>query len=120
MSYMFIALTIILTVYGQLVLKWQVSQHLGAVAVISPKSIALLLVNPWVISALSAAFVAALFWMAAISKLPLSKAYPLMALTFPAVGVLAIWLFGEQAGPSKMLGTGLIVLGVIVLSRGAA
>lgn len=120
MSYVFIALTIVLTVYGQLVLKWQVSKHFGAIAGVSPQSIASLLVNLWVISALSAAFIAALCWMAAISKLPLSKAYPLMALTFPAVGVLAVWFFGEQAGPSKILGTGLIVLGVAVLSRGAA
>src|SRR4051794_3182252 len=69
--------TIILTVYGQLVVKWQVSQA-GAF----PPSLegrllflARLLSNPWIISVLAAAALAALSWMAAMTRYELSVAY---------------------------------------------
>lgn len=120
-SYVFIALTILLTVYGQLVLKWQVSKRPEAtLAGMNPEAIVSLLLNPWVISGFVAAFGASLCWMAAISKLPLSKAYPFMALSFPTVGALAVWIFGEQFGTNKIIGTALIILGVIVLARAPA
>ena len=94
MSYFFIAMTILLTVYGQLILKWQVGVHGQLLsAPLQPLNILQLLLKPWVISAFVAAFGASLFWMAAISRLPLSKAYPYMALNFVFVLVLAAIIF---------------------------
>lgn len=121
MSYVFIALTIVFTVYGQLVLKWQASKRPEAtLAGFNPEAMISLLLSPWVISGFAAAFAASLCWMAAISDLPLSKAYPFMALSFPTVAVFAVLLFGEQLSAPKVLGTALIILGVVVLSRSAA
>ncbi|TNJ33848.1 EamA family transporter [Arenimonas terrae] len=121
MSYVFIALTIVLTVYGQLVLKWQASKRPDAtLAGMNPEAMLSLLLNPWVISGFAAAFAASLCWMAAIGKMPLSKAYPFMALSFPTVGVLAVWLFNEQFNTPKIIGTALILAGVVVLSRAPA
>lgn len=118
MSYLFIALTIAFTVYGQLVLKWQASKRPEAtLAGFNPEAMLSLLLNPWVISGFASAFVASLCWMAAIGKMPLSKAYPFMALSFPTVAVFAVWLFGERLDAAKVAGTGLIILGVFVLSR---
>ncbi|PJK00097.1 hypothetical protein CO615_05395 [Lysobacteraceae bacterium NML75-0749] len=120
MAYFFIALTILLTVYGQLVLKWQVglSPHLLATP-IQPKNILTLLLNPWVISAFAAAFGASLCWMAAISRMSISKAYPFMAINFLLVAIMAVVLFREQLDNYKIAGTALIMLGVLVLSRSA-
>ncbi len=121
MSYLFIALTIILTVYGQLVLKWQVGLHGHLLTTpLQPSNIAHLLLKPWVITAFVAAFGASICWMAAINKLPLSRAYPYMSINFLLVAILASWLFREQLDTYKVTGTLIIMAGVIVLSRSTA
>ena len=120
MAYLFIALTIALTVYGQLVLKWQVGLHPPLISPLTARGVATLLLNPWVISAFAAAFAASICWMGAISRLPLSKAYPYMAINFLLVAVLATVLFKESMDSYKLAGTLIIVLGVVVLSRSVA
>lgn len=121
MSYLFIAATILLTVYGQMVIKWQVTLQPGlAVNGLNAKVLLSLLCNPWIISAFAAAFGASLFWMAALSELPLSKAYPFTALSFPLIALLAAWFFHEQIDINKITGTAFIILGVLILSRSAA
>ncbi|WP_411834135.1 EamA family transporter [Pseudoxanthomonas mexicana] len=120
MAYFFIAATILLTVYGQLVLKWQVSLYPQLVsAPFSIGNIMALLLKPWVISGFVAAFGASLCWMAAISRLPLSRAYPFMSINFVLVALLAAWLFREHLDAYKVAGTAVIVVGVIILSRSA-
>lgn len=121
MSYVFIAFTIFLTVYGQLVLKWQVGVHGHLIATpLQPMNLLHLLLKPWVISAFAAAFGASLCWMAAISKLPISRAYPYMAINFFLVAILATVLFREQMDAYKIAGTLIIMAGVVVLSRSVA
>lgn len=120
MAYFFIALTILLTVYGQLILKWQVAQYPHLVsAPFSLINITTLLLKPWVISGFAAAFAASICWMAAISKLPLSKAYPFMSCNFVLVALFAAWLFREQLDTYKIAGTLIIIAGVVVVSRSA-
>lgn len=117
----FIALTVLLTCYGQLVLKWQVGVLApSGLPLDRPMAMVSILINPWIISAFGAAFIASICWMAALSKLPLSKAYPFMAMSFPTVAVLAVLLFREQINTPKIVGTALIVLGALVLSRAPA
>ena len=121
MSYLFIALTIMLTVYGQLILKWQVGVHGHLLsAPLQPLNVLQLLLKPWVISAFAAAFGASLCWMAAISKMPISRAYPYMAINFFLVALFASVIFREQLDGYKIAGTLTIMLGVVVLSRSVA
>lgn len=118
MSYLFIACTVLLTVYGQIVIKWQIGLRPEiATEGMNARSAALLLMNPWIISAFVAAFGASLFWMAALSKMPLSKAYPFTALSFPLIAILAALFFRESFDLHKLAGTALIIAGVVVLSR---
>lgn len=118
MSYLFIALTVLLTVYGQVVLKWQVGLNPAAtIENLNSRALIALLLNPWVLSAFGAAFGASLFWMAAIGRMPLSKAYPFTALSFPLVAAISVWAFREGMDWHKIAGTTLIIAGVIVLSR---
>jgi multidrug transporter EmrE-like cation transporter len=120
MSYFYIFLTIILTVYGQMVLKWQVMGAGDFPAGSSDKILFLirLILNPWVISGFFAAFLASLAWMAAMTKLELSHAYPFMSLNFVLVIVLSSFLFQETITPPKVIGLGLIILGIVVGSKG--
>lgn len=121
MSYSFVALTIFFTVYGQLVLKWKITELAPTgLRLAETIKVAKILLNPWVISAFAAAFLASLCWMAAISKLPLSKAYPFMALSFPTVAIFSVLFFDEQVNWPKICGISLIVLGAIILSRAPA
>ena len=56
--------------------------------------------------------------MVAMSRLELSRAYPFMALNFLLVGALAVPMFGESLTRGKIAGIGLVIVGLIVLSRG--
>ena len=114
-----VALTILLTVYGQLALKW----HMNRAGDMPAESLAAViflckqLLSPLVISSFASAFLAALTWMAAISRMPLSIAYPFMSLAFPLVSLLSVLLFGEQFTQLKFAGTAFILLGLFLLSR---
>lgn len=120
LSYVYIALTIVFTVYGQLVLKWQM---IGAGALPSggPDKIVFLLkllVNPWIVSGFVAAFLASLAWMAAMTKFDISHAYPFMSLNFVLVILAGGLLFHEAITLYKLVGLGLIVMGIVVGSQG--
>lgn len=116
MAYFFVAMTVLLTVTGQFLIKWQVKLA-GAL----PESMAgkihflgLLMLRPWVITGLAAAFVASLCWMLAMTRLPLSHAYPFTAAAFVLVVFGGAWLFSEPLGTIRVLGVGLIVVGVVL------
>jgi drug/metabolite transporter (DMT)-like permease len=118
MHYICVALTLVLTVYGQLIFKWQLSDQTlpdGSAA----KFVFLFgkIVNPWIFSGFASAFLASLSWMAAMTKLKLSEAYPFMSLAFILVMLLSWPLFGESLSPRKLIGTVVVVSGLIIVSR---
>ncbi|RYH15324.1 MAG: hypothetical protein EON54_28775, partial [Alcaligenaceae bacterium] len=97
MNYLYIFLTIALTVFGQIAIKMQVLQA-GALPEACGDKLAFLirlLLNPWIISAFIAAFLASISWIGAMTKFPLSHAYPFMALNFVIVVLLSGWFFQE-------------------------
>jgi multidrug transporter EmrE-like cation transporter len=116
---LFVALTIGLTTYGQLIVKWQIlgagdypSSWGGRIAFLGR-----LLLNPWVISVFVGAFLAAMCWITALTRFDLSVAYPFMSLSFVAVLILSSVFFGETITPLKTIGIGLIVAGLVVGSQ---
>ena len=118
-SYIYIALTIIFTVYGQIVIKWQASNAGPFPEDFNDKLLFLLrlVFNPWVLSGLAAAFLASLAWMAAMTKFDLSHAYPFMSLAFVLVLFLSAFFFNEPLTFSKIAGMALIVVGILVGSQ---
>lgn len=120
MNHLYIALTIIFTVYGQLVIKWQVANASSFPSGLVEKGLFLfnLLLNPWIISGFAAAFLASLAWIAAMTKFELSYAYPFMSLAFVFVLALSGVLFQETVTVPKVIGMALIVMGIVVGSQG--
>jgi len=120
MSYAYVFATVLLTVYGQIVVKWQVMAVARPLETWSDRVHLLLhlLLNPWIVSSLVAALLAALCWMLAMTKLDLSHAYPFVSLSFVLVLVLSALVFHEPLNWYKIVGVALIVGGVAVSSQG--
>lgn len=119
MGYIYILGTVLFTVYGQFVIKWQVSNAGPLPIDLSGKILFLmrLVFNPWVISSLIAAFLAFLFWMAAMTKFELSYAYPFMSLAFVLVLGLSTIILRETLTAAKILGVVFITTGIVIGSR---
>lgn len=120
MSYFYILCTVLLTVYGQLVIKWQVIKA-GAFPEEGWEKgwfLLHLMFNPWIISAYAAALLASVTWIAVMSKLQLSHAYPFMSLAFILVMVLSGLLFHEPITLPKIIGITLVMIGLAIGSQG--
>lgn len=113
-----VAMTILLTVFAQLAIKWQVLQLVTSREAATNKLafVVIVLTRPVAIVALLSALAAAGFWVSAMSKLPLSLAYPFMSLTFPLVMLGSSMLFGETLSWQSWGGAALVMAGLIVLA----
>lgn len=119
-AYFFVCLTILLTVFGQFAIKWVALEKSGSMEDMESglAYVLRMLTNPWVISALAAAFLASVSWMLAMTRLPLSHAFPLTALNFVFVVIGSCIVFGEPLTTQKTIGLILLVLGIVIGSRG--
>jgi multidrug transporter EmrE-like cation transporter len=59
-------------------------------------------------------------WVAALSKAPVSTAYPMLSLGYVVVAAVSVLWLGESMGPAKALGIALICAGVVLVSRSSA
>lgn len=57
-------------------------------------------------------------WLAALSKAPVSTAYPMLSLGYVVVAAISVAWLGETMTAAKVLGIALICAGVILVSRG--
>jgi multidrug transporter EmrE-like cation transporter len=57
-----------------------------------------------------------LLWIWLLSRIPLSRAYPWVAVALAIVSVASWYLFGERLGPMLLLGIALIGAGVVVIA----
>lgn len=117
-NYLYILGTIVFTVFGQMILKWRIGTYGELPQDILQKIIFLvkLIFDPLIFSGLLAAFVASLFWMAAMTKFNISYAYPFMSLNFVLVLLLSALLLREPVSLYNVIGLSLIVLGIYVSS----
>jgi multidrug transporter EmrE-like cation transporter len=58
-------------------------------------------------------------WILGLSRVDVSIAYPLLSLGYVLNAAAAWWLFGEALTPMRMVGIGIIIVGVYVLTRSA-
>lgn len=119
LDFLYIIITILLTVYGQIVFKWRMDMK-GAIPSGSMSKLQYLLfayLDPWILSGFLAAFAASVFWAITLTKFELSFAYPFTSLSFVLVLFLSAILFKEPLNLNKLLGILLIFGGLFMISR---
>jgi len=110
---------VLLNAAAQLLLKAGV-QPLGAIGA-GPgtllRGLARAMVQGPVIAGLACYVLSVALWLVALSRVDVSLAYPMLSLGY-VVNAIAAWaLFGEAVGVVRFGGIGLILLGVLVVSR---
>mgnify|MGYP003125922542 CR=1 FL=1 len=116
----YIIMTVLFTVYSQLVMRWQVTLAgpLPADTVGKTIYVMTLLINPWVLTGILATFFAGISWILAMTKFEISYAYPFISLNYILVLAAGFLLFDESINTYKVVGSLLVVLGVIVIAKG--
>ncbi len=61
--------------------------------------------------------ISVVLWLGALSRVPVSVAYPMLSIGYVINAVAAIFLFGEALSAGKLVGIGLICAGVFTLAR---
>ncbi|MGA8865217.1 MAG: EamA family transporter [Gallionella sp.] len=56
-------------------------------------------------------------WILALSRVPVSIAFPMLSMAYVVNAIAAYYLLGEPFTSTKLVGMGIIILGVIVISR---
>ena len=80
--------------------------------------IGLKLATEWhIIAALFCYAISVVVWILALSRVPVSIAFPMLSMAY-VVNALAAWYFlGEAFNPTKLIGMAIIILGVVIISR---
>ncbi len=103
----------IISAFGQVLLKYAMLKH-GAIS-FTLKGLFHLLTEVRLIVALVIYAVALLMWLHILSKIPLSTAYPVLAITYVIVPVLSIYFFAERISHMQILGICFVLVGVALI-----
>ena len=109
-----------LTVTGELLLKNGMNRHGElnvSLSTLVPTAVKLFS-SPYVIGGFVFVFSGALFWLAVLSRWPLSLAYPLLSISYIIGIVLSVLLLKEKVTWVQVLGVLVIVVGVTLVSAG--
>jgi len=115
-----IVLTICATVIGQLLTKQgmlvagDVPKNKAEIVVFLFRNMFL---NPFILTGLIFAVLAAMSWMVTLSKTSLSYAYPFMSIAFPLVLLFSSIFFHESVPMLRWLGLGIILFGLVIVAR---
>jgi len=118
-TFVLILAGVLLNAGAQLLLK----AGTNAIGVIGPGqgSIATQLVNvafqPFIVGGLACYVFSVAIWIAALSRVPVSVAYPMLSIGYVVNCVAAYFLFGESISVSKLSGIFVIIVGVWLVSR---
>ena len=115
-----ILLSMLLGVGGQLTLKIGMMQvgRIDAAALTAPIQIAArVLATPMVLAGLGLYVVGAAVWLTVLSRMPLSLAYPVLAVTYVVTPIVSWLVLGESIPSARWVGLATICLGVLIVSR---
>jgi drug/metabolite transporter (DMT)-like permease len=73
--------------------------------------------NPYVLGGLCIYGLATIFWLTALSRVPLSYAYPFVSLNFLVILLVSWRLFGEDISVWRLLGTLVVGVGVLLIAK---
>lgn len=121
LGWFMVTLTIILTVAGQIIVKWQVAKA-GVPAANLREIVSWVIqtaMNPWLLLVAAMVVTAGGAWFVAMSRLPLSHTYPILGISFPLVLIGSVAMLGERVSPLHLVGTALVFAGIVVLGLAA-
>jgi multidrug transporter EmrE-like cation transporter len=119
-SFSLIIFGVLLNAVAQLALKAGV-RDLGPIGLsldqVVPTSLRLM-GEPYLWTGLTLYGISVVVWILALSRVDVSIAYPMLSLGYVVNAFAAYWLFGEMLTPMRLVGIGIIIVGVYVLTRG--
>lgn len=105
----------VISAVGQLVLKYAMVRH-GAIK-FSVVGIFDLMREPRLMLALVLYAGALLLWLQVLAKVPLSTAYPMLAITYVIVPLMSMYFFDEKMHQQQIIGICLILAGVAMIGQ---
>ncbi len=76
-----------------------------------------LALEPHILGGLVCYVVSLVVWIMGLSRVEVSIAYPMLSIGYVLNALAAWYLFGENVTPLRLLGIGIIVLGVFIVAR---
>jgi multidrug transporter EmrE-like cation transporter len=76
-----------------------------------------LALEPHILGGLACYVVSVVVWIMALSRVPVSIAYPMLSIGYIVNAIAAFYLFNEPLAGQKLLGIGFIVVGVWLVAR---
>jgi len=76
-----------------------------------------LAMEPHILAGLACYVVSVVVWIVALSRVPVSIAYPMLSIGYVVNAIAAWYLLGEAVTPMRLVGIGIIVLGVFIVAR---
>lgn len=73
--------------------------------------------QPYIMGGMACYAVSLVVWIMALSRVPVSIAYPMLSIGYVINAFVAWQWFGEALSAQKLLGIGFIVVGVYVVAR---
>ena len=70
-----------------------------------------------IIAGLGCYGISVVVWILALSRAPVSIAYPMLSIGYVVNAFAAYYLFGESLGAQKLLGIGFILIGIYLVAR---
>ena len=117
--FVFVGLSIIFTITGQLLLKRGMS-GIGKSGAAGMGVFLKMILSPWVVGGLAVYFMGVISWILALSSLPLTLAYPFGSLSYVGIFIASYFLFKEKITPARWLGIVIIVSGLIIIGFSSA
>lgn len=120
MANLYVLGTILFAVIGQVFIKKYIGRHGPMPEGVMEKTVFFfhVLLDPYIILGFLLAFVSAIFWLAAMTKLNLTQAYPLLIAGLVVTNVLAaVLVLRESLDAFKIAGIALIILGTLLMNR---
>ena len=121
LNHFYLLLAISFGVISQLIIKWQMSAFVFNDYETWQDKFALafsMLLNPYIIISLILTLLAGVTWMIAMTKFEISYAYPYTLLGLVLVTIFSVIFFGESVNTYKIIGIAVIVLGIVLISKG--
>ena len=76
-----------------------------------------LAIEPHILGGLACYGISVVVWVIALSRVPVSIAYPMLSIGYVVNAVAAWYLLGEALTPLRLTGIGIIIAGVFLVAR---